>query len=278
MDSENIHYDEVIHNKLKKCEFCGKELQPIGLDYLYANISEDSIEYERCNCSKSKSYWIEQDNKEYEKQKRKRIQNIINTIYKQNYIGRKLQDKNLENFYFDSSNLYVKDVVNDYIDKNKDTMKSDGLIIMGRSNVGKTHLAAAIANKLIENDKTVLIDRLTNLLDRIRETYEDNTKSENELIEIYSNADMLIIDDLGTEKISNWALEKLYTIIQNRYENGLPIIITTRFNKKGLIQRFSYSKDSELVDAIISKLYQMCFGILLKGTKKELVKSSNLKY
>ena len=278
MDSENIHYDEVMHNKLKKCEFCGKELQPIGLDYLYANISEDSIEYERCNCSKSKSYWIEQDNKEYEKQKRKRIQNIINTIYKQNYIGRKLQDKNLENFYFDSSNLYVKDVVNDYIDKNKDVMKSDGLIIMGKSNVGKTHLAAAIANKLIENDKTVLIDRLTNLLDRIRETYEDNTKSENELIEIYSNADMLIIDDLGTEKISNWALEKLYTIIQNRYENGLPIIITTRFNKKGLIQRFSYSKDSELVDAIISKLYQMCFGISLKGTKKELVKSSNLKY
>ena len=69
-----------------------------------------------------------------------------------------------------------------------------------------------IKNKLIENDKTVLMERLTNLLDRIRETYENNTKSENELIEIYSNADMLIIDDLGTEKISNWALEKLYTI------------------------------------------------------------------
>ena len=115
------------------------------------------------------------------------------------------------------------------------------------------------------------MERLTNLLDRIRETYENNTKSENELIEIYSNADMLIIDDLGTEKISNWALEKLYTIIQNRYENGLPIIITTRFNKEGLIERFSYSKDPDLVDAIISKLYQMCFGIKLKNMKKELV-------
>ena len=150
-------------------------------------------------------------------------------------------------------------------------MKSDSLIIMGKSDAGKTHLAAAIANKLIENNKIVLMERLTNLLDRIRETYENNTKSENELIEIYSNADMLIIDDLGTEKISNWALEKLYTIIQNRYENGLPIIITTRFNKHGLIERFCYSKDPDLVDAIISKLYQMCFGIKLKSTKKELV-------
>ena len=278
MDSENTSCDEVIHNRFKKCEFCGKELRPIGFDYLYVNISEDSIEEERCDCSKSKEYWKEIDNKEYEQQKRKRIRNIINTIYKQNYIGRKLQEMNLENFYFDSSNKYVLDVVNDYINKNKDIMKSDSLIIMGKSDTGKTHLAAAIANKLIENDKIVLMERLTNLLDRIRETYENNTKSENELIEIYSNVDMLIIDDLGTEKISSWALEKLYTIIQNRYENGLPIIITTRFNKDGLIERFSYSKNSDLVDAMISKLYQMCFGILLRGTKKELVKSPNLKY
>ena len=278
MDSENTNCDEVIHNRFKKCEFCGKELRPIGFDYLYVNISEDSIEYERCNCSKSKEYWKKIDNKVYEQQKRNRIRDIINTIYKQNYIGRKLQEMNLENFYFDSSNKYVLDVVNDYINKNKDTMKSDSLIIMGKSDTGKTHLAAAIANKLIENDKTVLMERLTNLLDRIRETYENNTKSENELIEIYSNVDMLIIDDLGTEKISSWALEKLYTIIQNRYENGLPIIITTRFNKEGLIERFSYSKDSDLVDAMISKLYQMCFGIILKGTKKELEKSPNLKY
>ena len=278
MDSENTNCDEVIHNKFKKCEFCGKELRPIGFDYLYVNISEDSIEYERCDCSKSKEYWQEIDNKEYEQQKRKRIRNIINTIYKQNYIGRKLQEMNLENFYFDSSNKYVLDIVNDYINKNKDAMKSDSLIIMGKSDTGKTHLAAAIANKLIENDKIVLMERLTNLLDRIRETYENNTKSENELIEIYSNVDMLVIDDLGTEKISSWALEKLYTIIQNRYENGLPIIITTRFKKEGLIERCSYSKDSDLVDAMISKLYQMCFGILLKGTKKELVKSPYLNY
>lgn len=270
MDLENTNCDKVIHNRFKKCEFCGKELKPIGLDYLYVNISEDSIEYERCDCSKAEEYWKE-DIKEYEIQKRKRLRNTINSIYKQNYVGRRLQEKNLENFYFDSSNKYVLDVVNDYINKNKDTMKSDSLIIMGKSDAGKTHLVAAIANKLIENDKIVLIDRLTNLLDRIRETYENNTKSENELIELYSNVDMLIIDDLGTEKISNWALEKLYTIIQNRYENGLPIIITTRFNKEGLIERFSYSKDPDLVDAIISKLYQMCFGIKLKSMKKELV-------
>ena len=132
-------------------------------------------------------------------QKRNRFRNTINTIYKQNYIGRKLQDYNFNNFQINSNNQYAVKVANDYINKNNSKLQSNGLIIMGKSGVGKTHLAAAIANKLIE---------------------------------LYSNVDMIIIDDLGTEKISSWALEKLYTIIQNRFENGLPIIITTRFDKK----------------------------------------------
>ena len=142
---------------------------------------------------------------------------------------------------------------------------------MGESGVGKTHLAASIANRLIENDKIVLMGRLTSLLDMIKGTFNDNTKSENELMELYSNIDMMIIDDLGTEKISQWALEKLYTIIENRNENKLPIIITTRFDKQRLIERFSTSQDQQLVDAIISKLYQMCYGVTLKSMKKELV-------
>ena len=105
----------------------------------------------------------------------------------------------------------------------------------------------------------------------IRETFRENTISEIELIDLFSNVDMLIIDDLGTEKISSWALEKLYTIIQNRCENRLPIIITTRYNKQGLIEKFSYENDKDLAEVIISKLYQMCYGITLKSMKKELV-------
>lgn len=271
MALENINYDNFIHKKFKKCEFCGKELEPIGLDYLYVNISPESIEYQRCTCDKSKEYWKEKDKQDAEEQKRKRFRNMINVIYKQNYVGRKYQELNFENFSIDLNNKNAVKMANDYINKNKDKILSNGLIIMGESGVGKTHLAAAIANKLIENDKIVLMGRLTTLLDMIKETFRDNTKSENELIELYSNVDMIIIDDLGTEKISSWALEKLYTIIQNRFENGLPIIITTRFDKKGLISRFSYSNDQDLIDATISKLYQMCYGITLKSMKKELV-------
>ena len=271
MVSENIKYNEVIHKELKKCEFCGRELTPIGFDYLYANFSPDNIEYERCTCKKAQEYWKKKDKQDYEIAKRKHFREIINKIYKQNYIGRKFQNMNFENFNSNTENELAIAIAKDYVNKNIKSECTNGLIIMGESGVGKTHLASSIANKLIENEKIVLMGRLTTLLDMVKETFKDNTKSENELIEIYSNVDMIIIDDLGTEKISDWALEKLYTIIENRNENRLPIIITTRFDKQGLIERFSQCQDEQLVDAIISKLYQMCYGVTLKSMKKELV-------
>ena len=274
---DNINCSEVIHNKLKKCEFCGKELAPIGLDYLYANISPDAIKYERCDCNKAQEYWKRRDEQEYEIQKRKHFRDVINKLYKQNYTERKFQNLNFENFNINSGNEIAVKVANDYTNKCITKVQTKGLIITGESGIGKTHLAASIANKLIENDKIVLMGRLTTLLDMIKETFRDNTKSENELIELYSNVDMIIIDDLGTEKISQWALEKLYTIIQNRNENRLPIIITTRFDKQGLIERFSQSQDEQLVDAIISKLYQMCYGITLKNIKEKASTSDQTK-
>ena len=264
MVSENIKYNEVIHKKLKKCEFCDRELTPIGIDYLYANFSPDNIEYERCSCKKSQEYWNEKDKQDYEITKRKHFREVINKIYKQNYIGRKFQDLNFENFNSNSENELAIAIAKDYVNKNITSANTNGLIIMGESGVGKTHLATAILNKLTEKDMLALMGRLISLLDVIKDTFKDFPSKEKDIIELYSKVDMLIIDDLGTERISSWALEKLYTIIENRNENKLPIIVTTRFNKESLLDRFCQSEDEELSEAIIQKLYQFCYGIELK--------------
>ena len=265
---DNTKSNKVIHNKLKICEFCSKELNPIGLEFLYENISSDVLEYERCTCTKAQEYWKEKDNQKNKAEKRKYFREIINKIYKKSYIEEKFQNMNFENFDIHSGNEIAIKVAKDYANKCVTKIQRNGLIITGKSGIGKTHLAASIANKLIENEQIVLMGRLTTLLDAIKETFGDSTKSESKLIELYSNVDMMIIDDLGTEKISNWALEKIYTIIENRNENGLPIIITTRFDKCGLIERFSQSQDVQLADAVISKLYQMCYGIMIQHVQK----------
>ena len=278
MALENTKYDGNKKNLSSKCKFCGKDLKPIGLDYLYVNVSPEFIEYERCTCEKSISYWKEIDMKDQEQKKRQHYKEIINQFYSQNYISKRLKEYKFDNFKVTNINKKEVEIAKDFTNKCINNKLENGLIITGNSGVGKTHLAASISNELIQKDILVLMGRLTSLLDMIKETFKDNSKSENELIDLFSNLDMIVIDDLGTEKISQWALDKLYTIIENRNENKLPIIITTRFDKQSLLNRFYQSNDKDLSNAIIQKLYQMCYGIELKRydeNEKEKVSTSN---
>lgn len=264
MDLENMKCnskDKIFHNK---CKFCGKDLNPIGLDYLYANIPISSIEYERCDCKESKAYWNEKDLKEEMQKKRKHFEQMIRQFYIQNYSSKRIQDYQFENFIITDTNKKEIEIVKDFTQKCINKNQKNGLIITGKSGVGKTHLATAILNKFTEKDMLVLMGRLILLLDVIKDTFKDFSSKEKDIIELYSKVDILIIDDLGTERISSLALEKLYTIIENRNENKLPIIVTTRFNKESLLDRFYQSEDEELSEAIIQKLYQFCYGIELK--------------
>ena len=264
MDLENMKCnskDKIFHNK---CKFCGKDLKPIGLDYLYANMPLSSIEYERCDCKQARDYWNEIDLKEEKQKKRKQFEQMIRQFYIQNYISKQIQDYQFDNFIITATNKKEVEIAKDFTKKCINKNQKNGLIITGKSGVGKTHLATAILNKLTEKDMLVLMGRLILLLDVIKDTFRDFSSKEKDIIELYSKVDMLIIDDLGTERISSWALEKLYTIIENRNENKLPIIVTTRFDKDSLLDRFCQSEDEELAEAVIEKLYQFGYGIELK--------------
>lgn len=264
MDLENTKCnskEEIFHNK---CKFCGKDLKAIGLDYLYANIPLSSIEYERCDCKQSKDYWEEVDLKEEKQKKRKQFEQMTRQFYIQNYINKRIQDYQFENFIITEINKKEVEIAKDFTEKCINKNQKNGLIITGKSGTGKTHLATAILNKLTEKDILVLMGRLIVLLDVIKDTFKDFSSKEKDIIELYSKVDMLIIDDLGTERIRSWALEKLYTIIENRNENKLPIIVTTRFNKESLLDRFCQSEDEELSEAVIQKLYQFCYVKMIK--------------
>ena len=282
MDLENMKCnskEEIFHNK---CKFCGKDLKPIGLDYLYANMPLSSIEYERCDCKQARDYWNEIDLKEEKQKKRKQFEQMIRQFYIQNYISKQIQDYQFDNFIITETNKKEVEIAKDFTKKCINKNQKNGLIITGKSGVGKTHLATAILNQLTEKDMLVLMGRLILLLDVIRDIFKDFSSKEKDIIELYSKVDVLIIDDLGTERISSWALEKLYTIIENRNENKLPIIVTTRFNKESLLDRFYQSEDEELSEAIIQKLYQFCYGIELKkydqNEKEKVSISDQTKY
>lgn len=101
------------------------------------------------------------------------------------------------------------------------------LLLEGAYGCGKTHLAAAIANAAVQRGVPTLFITVPDLLDSLRYSFSDPTTSYEERFEEIRNADLLVMDDFGTQNATPWAQEKLFQIINSRYINKLPTVITT---------------------------------------------------
>lgn len=102
------------------------------------------------------------------------------------------------------------------------------LVLTGPFGCGKTHLAAAIANYCIEHGVFALFVVVPDLLDYLRAAYAPSSPiTYDERFEQVRNVELLILDDLGTQNATPWAAEKLYQILNYRYNAELPTVITT---------------------------------------------------
>lgn len=104
------------------------------------------------------------------------------------------------------------------------------LLIQGRYGCGKTHLAAAIANECVAKGIPTLFLTVPDLLDTLRFTYDSHDVSFEERFDQIRNAPLLILDDFGTQSATEWAREKLFQILNFRYINQLPMVITTNLD------------------------------------------------
>lgn len=99
----------------------------------------------------------------------------------------------------------------------------------GNCGVGKTHLAVAIANEIIKQKQVGVYFRVVpDLLDQLRATFDPtNGVAYDDRFQQIRNAHLLVLDDLGTEQATPWAREKLYQLINHRYNEQLPTVVTS---------------------------------------------------
>lgn len=126
------------------------------------------------------------------------------------------------------------------------------LVFMGGMGVGKTHLAAAIANQAINQKFRVLFMIVPDLLDHLRSSFAPTSaKSYDELFDAIRSCPLLVLDDLGTESTTPWAQEKLYQLINHRYNYRLPTVITTNRPLDRLDDRISSRmQDKAMVEIV----------------------------
>ena len=155
----------------------------------------------------------------------------------------------------------------------------EGIFLTGGRGIGKTHLAAALMREAalavkpvkyldayrIDLKRLPLFVSVPELLLEIRDTYNGNGVSEKEVIDRYSWVHVLVLDDLGVEKPSEWVLQTLYIILDRRYRENLRTIITSNLGIEEI--------EEKLDDRIASRIAGMCKVRILRGRDRRMEKS-----
>lgn len=164
----------------------------------------------------------------------------------------------------DRNNAKLSDAVKRYCD-NFAEFKSEGkgLLFYGDVGTGKTYFAACIANALIDKGYNVLMTNFATLTNKIQGMFE----GKQEYINSLNRYQLLILDDLGAERKSEFMQEQVFNIIDARYRSGLPFIITTNLSAEEL-KKTSDIGYSRIYDRILEK----CFPIRVDGQSRRRAK------
>lgn len=189
---------------------------------------------------------------------------------KQADFGRKIKDlrrtgfpeSNMQEWTFendDMTNSRVTNAMKKYVE-NFDEMKKQGkgLLLYGSCGTGKTYAACEVANALIDKGYPVLVTNFARVINALQATFEKQ-----EYIDSFNRFSLLVIDDLGIERNTEFAKEQVFNIIDSRYRAGLPMIITTNLS----IDKIKKPDDIEN-GRIYDRILERCFPIEVSGQSR----------
>lgn len=144
-----------------------------------------------------------------------------------------------------------------------------GLFVYGVRGTGKTKLAAIIANERTRAGKPVLFASVPDLMADIRASFDGGNTAET--VQAVKETPFLVLDDLGSEKMSEWVGEQLFCIVNHRYNERLQTVVTSNYSPTEIIGHMAtVDRRGNVIDdmqgqRIMSRIYEMCERVEIKG-------------
>ena len=150
-----------------------------------------------------------------------------------------------------------------------------GLLYLGRCGVGKTHLAVAALKEIIKKGIAGMFYDFRDLLKEIQDSYNPNTHtSELKILAPIFDADVLVLDELGASKPTEWVQETITHIINKRYNDKKVTIFTSNYMDMSIGSAYDETLTERVGVRLRSRLHEMCKHILMEGDDyREIIKS-----
>lgn len=204
-----------------------------------------------CKCK------VEENKRKEEEEKKRQEMQRLERLKASSLMDAKLKAARLDGYQVDGDNQKIYNLAGNYV-KRFDEMyeKRQGLLFWGTVGTGKSYTAACIANELLNQMIPVVMTSFVKILQNI----QGNPDEEERIMAGLNTAKLLIIDDLGAERSTDYALEKVYKIIDSRYLSGKPLILTTNMTLKDM-------QESEDIRyrRIYDRIFEMCFPVRFAG-------------
>ncbi len=185
----------------------------------------------------------------------------VNALKERSGLSKRMKGYSLTTFkpYVSPAAARAMEKVEDYLKSWEENREAgQGLYFCGDVGTGKTHLAVAVMNELIARKRVpALFVTVPELLDNLRGAYNDPGRDIDEWMDSVKNAEMLLLDDLGAERASEWVRERIFVIVNHRYREELPTIFTSNIGPRDLT--------AQLGERTASRIISMCSWISLEG-------------
>lgn len=238
------------------CEECGTFVPQKEFEFM----GRKSVVQPVCRCVTKK---IEEDTARRERFVQEKTTRRLFSISE---LGEKFKESTFDNFIVRPGSEVAHKACLKYVNEFKE-WGGDSLGLWGTYGNGKSLLAAAVANELSSKGHTVVFQTTKQLLDKLKSSFGDksNFKYE-EIIRALVTCDLLVLDDIGAEKVTEWTEETFFGIIDHRYRKKRPIFYTTNLRPSEL--------HTKIGGRSVDRLSEMCVQIENKASsyRKEIAK------